>query len=558
MLGSQALIECLKAEGVEVIFGIPGGVVLSVFDALFDSSIRVILTRHEQGAAHMADGYARATGRVGVCLATSGPGATNLVTGLANANMDSVPMVAITGQVNTELIGRDAFQEADITSITMPVTKHNYLVKHAEDLPNIVREAFHIASTGRPGPVLIDLPADICITEKKFKIPGTLDNLKSYKPNLLGHKKQIESAAAAIERCKRPILYIGGGIIISGAGDELFKLANLLRCPVTNTLMGKGAFPDTHPLSLGMLGMHGAWAANAAISNADLVIAAGVRFDDRVTGRLDRFAPKAKIIHIDVDPAEIGKNVAVKIPIVGDAGNVLGALIEEIKTPPDTSEWLKTVAEWQRDHPVVYDRCSGELLPQFVVEKIQEITGGAAVFTTEVGQNQMWAAQFLKIDKPRRFLSSGGLGTMGYGFPAAIGAKIGAPDSLVIDIAGDGSFMMNIQELATAVCYDIPVKVMVLNNGFLGMVRQWQKMFFKGRYSCSCLSGNPDFAPVAEAFGAVGITVREKSEVEPAIMEAIGNGRPTVVDFKVAGEENVLPMVPKGASLDEMIECFEV
>lgn len=556
MLGSQALIECLKSEGVEVIFGIPGGVVLPIFDALFDSDIRVILTRHEQGAAHAADGYARVTGRVGVCLATSGPGATNLVTGLANANMDSVPMVAITGQVNTDLIGRDSFQEADITGITIPVTKHNYLVKRPEDLPQTVREAFHIASTGRPGPVLIDLPVDIVLADRKFKIPGTLD-LKSYRPTLIGHKKQIEHAAVAIERCKRPLLYVGGGIIISGAHEELFKLATRLNCPVANTLMGKGAFPETHPLSLGMLGMHGIWAANAAISSADLIIAAGVRFDDRVTGRLDKFASRAKIIHIDVDPAEIGKNVDVRIPIVGDAKNVLAAIHEEIKNPPDTSDWLKQVAEWQRDHPLTYDRNSTELLPQYVVEKIYEITGGGAIITTEVGQNQMWAAQFYRIDKPRRFLTSGGLGTMGYGFPAAIGAQIGAPDALVIDIAGDGSFMMNIQELATAVCNNIPVKVAILNNGYLGMVRQWQKMFYKGRYSCSCLDGNPGFAKVAEAFGAVGITVAEKSEVEPAIREAIGNGRPTVIDFKVAREENVMPMVPRGASLEEMIECFE-
>jgi len=556
MLGSQALIEGLKAEGVEVIFGIPGGVVLPIFDALYDCGLKVILTRHEQGAAHAADGYARVTGRVGVCLSTSGPGATNLVTGLANAYMDSIPIVAITGQVNTDLLGRDSFQEADITGITIPITKHNYLIKKAEDLPRVIREAFYIASTGRPGPVLIDIPADIAVADHKFKFPGKLE-LQGYRPNLIGHKKQIATAAAFIEKSKRPVIYAGGGVIASGAHEELLELATRIQAPVTTTLMGKGGFPETNPLALGMLGMHGVWTANTAVSNADLLIAVGARFDDRVTGRVDRFAQHAKIIHIDVDPAEIGKNVAVKVPIVGDARNVIRALIDQIKNPPQTSEWLKQIADWQQAHPLSYDTDTEELLPQYVVEKIYEVTKGEAIITTEVGQNQMWAAQYYKFNRPRRFLSSGGLGTMGYGFPAAIGAQFGAPGELVIDIAGDGSFMMNIQELTTAVCNELPVKIAILNNGYLGMVRQWQKMFFKGRYSCSCMKGNPEFARVAEAFGAVGITVKKKSEVEPALNEAICNGRTTVIDFKVASEENVMPMVPKGGAIDEMIEFHE-
>ncbi|HOC92197.1 MAG TPA: biosynthetic-type acetolactate synthase large subunit [bacterium] len=557
MLGSQILIESLKAQGVEIVFGIPGGVVLPIFDALYDSGLKVVLTRHEQGAAHAADGYARVTGKVGVCISTSGPGATNLVTGLANAHMDSVPMVAICGQVNTFLIGRDSFQEADITGITMPITKHNYLVKSPGDLPRIIKEAFYIASTGRPGPVLIDIPADISTAEiKKKRLEDEID-LKGYKPTIIGHKKQISSAVNEIEKAKRPLLYIGGGVIIAGAHGELFELANKLNCPVAHTLMGKGAFPETHPLSLGMLGMHGTWTANTAISNADLIIAVGVRFDDRVTGNLDKFAVNSKIIHVDIDPAEIGKIVPVTIPIVGDSRNVLRSIIDSIASPPKTAEWLKTIEQWRAEHPLDYDRETSKLLPQYIVEKIYELTRGEAIITTEVGQNQMWASQYYKIDRPRRFLSSGGLGTMGYGFPAAIGAQLGAPDELVIDIAGDGSFMMNIQELATAVCNKLPVKVAVLNNGYLGMVRQWQKMFYGGRYSCSCLNGNPEFAAVAEAFGAVGITVREKSEVEPAVKEAISNGKTTVIDFKVESEENVMPMVPKGAALGEMIEFYE-
>ncbi len=556
MLGSYALIEGLKAEGVEVIFGIPGGVVLPIFDALYDSGLRVILTRHEQGAAHAAEGYARVTGKVGVCLATSGPGATNLVTGLANAHMDSMPMVAITGQQNRDLLGRDSFQEADITGITLPITKHNYLIKRPEDLHRVIKEAFHIAATGRPGPVLIDIPNDISTAEYKYKIPEQIE-LRGYRPTLVGHKKQIASAAAAIERARRPVIYAGGGIITSGAEAELLELAEKIKTPVTITLMGKGGFPETHKLSLGMLGMHGTWPANTVISNADLIIAVGARFDDRVTGRVDKFAQKAKIIHIDIDPAEIGKNVPVKIPIVGDAKNVLRALIDDIESPPNTAEWLSQIATWQKDHPLTYDRNSHELLPQYVIEKVQEITKGDAIITTEVGQNQMWAAQYYKPVRPRRFLSSGGLGTMGYGFPAAIGAQVGAPGELVIDIAGDGSFMMNIQELTTAVSNDLPVKVFILNNGYLGMVRQWQRIFFNGRYSSSCIKSNPDFARVAEAFGAVGMTVTKKKDVESAIKEAISNGRTTVVDFKVAEEENVMPMVPKGGALDDMMETFK-
>ncbi len=557
MTGAKALIDGLIHEGTEVIFGIPGGVVLPIFDEIYDSKMKVILTRHEQGAIHAADGYARVTGKAGVCIATSGPGATNLVTGLANAHMDSIPLVAVTGQVGTGSIGRDAFQEADITGITMPVTKHNYLVKDPESLLRIIQEAFHIATTGRPGPVLIDVPADITTMSVESGFPKEI-NLEGYKPTIIGHRKQIKNAVKAIEKAERPLLYIGGGIIIAGAAEELRRLVDILKCPVTHTLMGKGAFPEDHELSVGMLGMHGTWAANTAISNADTVIAIGVRFDDRVTGRLDKFAGDTTFIHIDIDPAEIGKNVAVHIPIVGDAKNVLETLIKEMpKDYAPRNAWLRTVEGWKKSHPLTYNGDSGsDIMPQYVVERLYEITKGEAIISTEVGQNQMWAAQYYKMSKPRTWISSGGLGTMGFGFPAAIGAQVGRPDALVIDIAGDGSLMMNIQELATAVCHDLPVKIVVLNNGYLGMVRQWQQMFYKGRYSSTDLCGNPDFAPIAEAFGAAGITVTAKDELDDALAEGMNNGRPTIIDVKVSREANVFPMVPKGKALDEMIEEY--
>ncbi len=550
MNGAQILIECLKREGVEVIFGYPGGQVLPIFDKLYDCDIKFILPRHEQGAAHAADGYARATGKVGVCLATSGPGATNLTTGIANAYMDSIPMVAITGQVKSFLIGNDAFQEADVTGVTRSITKHNYLVKDIKDLARIVREAFYIASTGRPGPVLIDIPSDIQLTEADFVWPETVE-MRSYKPTYFGHPGQIKKAAKMISSCERPIIYAGGGVITSGAHKELRKLAETIKAPLTWTLMGIGCFPAEHELALGMLGMHGTAYANHAIMESDLIIAVGARFDDRVTGRLDAFAPHAKIIHIDIDPSSISKNVKVDVPIVGDAKNILGELLEQIKDIPDTSMWLKTVDGWKKKYPMRY-KVDGKLKPQYVVEQIYEVTKGEAIIVTEVGQNQMWAAQWYKYNHPRTFISSGGLGTMGFGFPAAMGVKVGCPDKIVFDIAGDGSIQMNIQELATCVYNKINVKVAILNNGYLGMVRQWQELFYNRRYSQVCIT-SPDFVKLAESYGAVGIRVTKKEEVRPAIEKAIAIDNTVFIDFVVEEEENVYPMVPAGKAINEII-----
>jgi acetolactate synthase-1/2/3 large subunit len=550
MTGAQILIECLKREGVEVMFGYPGGVVLPIFDRLYDSDIRFILVRHEQGAAHAADGYARATGKVGVCIATSGPGATNLTTGIANAYMDSIPIVAFTGQVKTFLIGNDAFQEADITGVTRPITKHNYLVKDTLDLARIVREAFYIASTGRPGPVLIDIPVDVQQKDIEFIWPEEV-KIRGYNPTLFGHPGQIKKAAKLIDQAKRPIIYAGGGIITSGAHHELKELAEKIQAPVTMTLMGLGGFPGTHELSLGMLGMHGTAYANHAIMESDLIIAVGARFDDRVTGKLDTFAPYAKIIHIDIDPTSISKNVKVDVPIVGDAKNILGQLLEEIKKASDTLDWLKTIEAWKKKHPLTYKE-DGKIKPQFVIEQIYEATKGEAIITTEVGQNQMWAAQWYKYTSPRTFISSGGLGTMGFGFPAAMGAKVGCPEKQVFDIAGDGSIQMNIQELATCVCNKIHVKVAILNNGYLGMVRQWQELFYKKRYSHSCLY-NPDFVKLAESYGAMGIRVTKKEEVRPAIEKALKTDNVVFIDFHIEPEENVYPMVPAGEAINRMI-----
>jgi len=550
MIGAQILIECLKREGVEVMFGYPGGVVLPLFDKLYDAPIKFILTRHEQAAAHAADGYARATGKVGVCLATSGPGATNLTTGIANAYMDSIPIIAITGQVKTFLIGSDAFQEADITGITRPITKHNYLVKDVKDLARIVREAFHIASTARPGPVLIDLPVDVQMQEADFLWPETVD-IRSYKPTYFGHPGQIKKAARFISESKKPIIYAGGGVISSGAHLALRELSEKIQAPVTMTLMGLGGFPSTHKLSLGMLGMHGTAYANHAIMESDLIIAIGARFDDRVTGRLDAFAPNAKVIHIDIDPSSISKNVKVDIPVVGDARNILRELLEAIKKIPDTSEWLKTIDSWKKRHPMAY-KDEGKIKPQYVVEQIYEATKGEAIITTEVGQNQMWAAQWYKYQHPRTFISSGGLGTMGFGFPAAMGAKIGCPEKIVFDIAGDGSIQMNIQELATCVCNKINVKVAILNNGYLGMVRQWQELFYKKRYSYTRITG-PDFVKLAESYGAVGIRATKREEVRPAIEKALSTENTVFIDFHIEPEENVFPMVPAGEAINRMI-----
>lgn len=547
--GAQILLECLERQGVEVIFGYPGGQVIPIYDALYDSKIRNILVRHEQGAAHAADGYARSTGKIGVCLATSGPGATNLVTGIANAYMDSVPMVAITGQVPTFMLGRDSFQEADITGITMPITKHNYLVQDIKDLPRVVKEAFHIASTGRPGPVLIDIAKDITVQTDKGSSGETMD-LPGYKPNYVGNIRQIREAILAIEKAERPLIYIGGGVVIGGAHNELVKLAETLNAPVTPTLMGISAIPGNHPLNLGMLGMHGTATANFAVTECDLLIAVGARFDDRVTGKLAAFAPKAKVVHIDIDPAEIGKNVAVDIPIVGDVRMVLENILEKVK-PKKHTEWLKQINGWRKEYPLKYD--SGKLNPQRVIEEINTLTKGDAIICTEVGQHQMWTAQFYQFTQPRSLITSGGLGTMGFGFPAAIGAQVGNPDRLVINIAGDGSIQMNIQELGTAVTNQIPVKVVILNNFYLGMVRQWQEFFFNKRYSGTVLDQNPDFVKIAEAYGAKGFKITKVDQLQGTLKEAFETPGPVVVDCHVEREENVLPMVPAGGAIHQMI-----
>ncbi len=547
--GAEIFVQSLKEEGVDAVFGYPGGAVLEVYDALYRADVKHYLVRHEQGAAHAADGYARATGKPGVCIATSGPGATNLVTGIATAYMDSVPMVAFTGQVTCDLLGRDSFQEADITGITLPITKHNFLVKDVRELAETIKAAFHIATTGRPGPVLIDIPKDVSIKKAKFKYPETVD-LKGYRPKLTGNPEQINKAARMIMDAKKPLIYAGGGVVIAGANEELLQLAEQIDSPVTTTLMGIGGFPENHPLALGMLGMHGTRYANYAVCECDVLIAVGARFDDRVTSKLDEFAPHAKIVHIDVDPAEIGKNVAVDIPIVGDVKQVLGELIKKLEKK-ELPQWHEMVQNWKNSHPLKYEN-TGDLKPQFIIEQINEITEGKATIVTEVGQNQMWAAQYYTYTQPRSFLSSGGLGTMGYGLPAAIGAKVGKPDSVVVDIAGDGSIQMNIQEMATAVHYNIPVIVAILNNGYLGMVRQWQEMFYEGRYSHTTITG-PDFVKLAEAYGALGLRVKEPGQVRPAIEQAIKANRPVIIDFVVEQEENVYPMVPAGQGLSRML-----
>jgi acetolactate synthase-1/2/3 large subunit len=558
MKGSQAIVASLEAEGCDTLFGFPGGVVIPLYDALYDAKhLRHILVRHEQGAVHAADGYARATGKVGVCLATSGPGATNLVTGIANAYLDSVPIVAITGQVRDDLIGTDAFQEADVTGITLPIVKHSYLVHSPAEIPQVIHEAFHIAATGRPGPVVIDVPVTAELGELTYKRPDG-PQLPGYKPTLKGHVKQIRAAARALADAERPVLYVGGGVISAGAADELHRLAELLQVPVTTTLMGLGAFDERTPLSLGMLGMHGTVPANYAVHECDLLVGVGVRFDDRVTGKLSAFAPQAKaIIHIDVDPAEIGKNVEPTIPIVGDARHVLAGLLGELekmeRRPGRTDAWLRKIDHWKDEFALHYDEPKDGLAPQFVVQEIERVTGGDAIIVTDVGQHQMWSTLYFHYSFPRQWISSGGLGTMGFGLPASLGAKLGRPDKTVIDISGDGGFQMTMQELATAVNYDIPVVVAILNNGYLGMVRQWQDLFWNKRYSFTCIDVQPDFAMLAEAFGAKGMRVTQADQVGDALREAIDGGRPTVIDFKVAAEENVFPMVPAGQAITELI-----
>jgi acetolactate synthase-1/2/3 large subunit len=558
MTGAEAMVKSLEAEGVEVLFGYPGGVALPIFDALYDSEqINTILPRHEQGAVHMADGYARATGRVAPVLVTSGPGAVNTVTGIANAYMDSIPMVVFTAQVATHVIGTDAFQESDITGITMPITKHNYLVKDAEDIPQVIREAFHIATTGRPGPVLIDLPVDVSKGELDFERPETC-NLPGYKPTYRGHAKQIKQAVSMIQKSRKPLLYVGGGVLSSDASAELKELAEFMQLPVTTTMMGKGAFPEAHHLWIGMPGMHGAKYTNYALTEADLLVAIGVRFDDRVTGKLQSFANKAKIIHVDIDPAEIGKNKAVDVPIVGDAKGIISGLTAELRkqgAEPRTDAWMRAIDDWRTRFPLHYGEDEGVLYPQYVVQRVDELTRDReTIICTEVGQNQMWACQYYHLREPRTWVSSGGLGTMGFGLPAAIGAQAGRPEALVIDIAGDGSIQMNSQEMATAAINMLPVKVVLLNNGYLGMVRQWQELFYGKRYASSVLSQDiPDFTKLAEAYGWLGLRVEAPGDVDDALKRAFDHPGPAIVDFRVAGEECVFPMVAPGGSIDEML-----
>ena len=559
LTGAQIFFECLKAEGVEVVFGLPGGAVIDIYDEMPKHNIRHILVRHEQGATHMADGYARATGKVGVCLVTSGPGATNTVTGIATAYCDSIPIVVFTGQVPTPLIGNDAFQEADIVGITRPCTKHNYLVKDVRDLARVIREAFFLARSGRPGPVLVDLPKDVVAAKTDFKYPKNIA-MKGYKPTTEAHMGQIKRAYAAISKAKRPVIYAGGGVILSNAAKELKELGERLKCPVTTTLMGLGGFPAPHDLWLGMLGMHGTFRANMAVANSDMLIGIGARFDDRVTGKLDEFAPSAKIIHIDIDPTSISKNVRVDIPIVGDCKDALKKLLQLVRESPiedlekQRQPWLDQIQKWKETYPLAYEQKDDVIKPQYVVEMLYKLCKDKdPIISTEVGQNQMWAAQYYHYSKPRTLLTSGGLGTMGYGMPAAIGAQAAFPNRLVIDIAGDGSIQMCIQELTTAVENNLPVKVAILNNQYLGMVRQWQQLFYEKQYCATCLKMAPDFVKLAEAYGAVGLRATKPNEVEKVIKEALATPKPVLMDFVVNPEECVYPMVPAGAATTEMI-----
>lgn len=549
--GGEVIIESLKKENVDVVFGYPGGAVINLYDALYSSDLKHYLGRHEQGIVHAADGYARSSGKVGVCIATSGPGGTNLVTGLANAHMDSIPLVAFTGQVSSSLIGKDAFQEADITGISLPITKHNFLVTDIENLARTIKEAFYIARTGRPGPVLIDLAKDVTQAEIEYHYPERVD-LPGYKPTFEGHKLQINKAAEAINNAQKPLLYVGGGAVISNAQKEIRELVDKAKIPITTTLMALGIYPEAEDLALEMLGMHGTQYANMATLETDLLIAVGARFDDRVTGKLEEFASQADIIQIDIDPAEIGKNLEVEIPIVGDVKNVIKELLPYIDKKKN-GEWQSRIKELKENYPLEYEDENTEVIkPQYVMEEIDKYTNGDATIVTEVGQHQMWAAQFHKYKKPRQFITSGGLGTMGYGLPAAIGAQIGHPDEKVVLIAGDGSIQMNIQELGTANAYNIPVKVIIFNNKYLGMVRQWQEIFFDKRYSHTKIPA-PDFVKMGEAYGIWAKTVDKKSELDSALKEAMELKGPAILDIHIPEEENVYPMVPSGAGLKDMI-----
>ena len=555
--GTEILMKVLHDEGVDTIFGFPGGAVIDIYDELVKTNIKHILVRHEQGAVHAADGYARASGKVGVCLVTSGPGATNTVTGIASAYMDSIPIVVFTGQVNTNLIGNDAFQEVDIVGITRPCTKHNYLVKNVSDLARIVKEAFYIARSGRPGPVLVDLPKDMIRSSTEYK-PIKEVKLRSYNPTYEPNMKQLERVISLIKKAKKPLVFVGGGVVLSGASDELKRFVKTIQAPVTSTLMGLGAFPASDPLWLGMIGMHGTYSSNMSSAECDLLIGIGVRFDDRVTGKISTFASNAKIVHIDIDPTSISKNIPVDTPVVGDCRITLERLNKLLEDEPlkdvhnHRKAWLDQINEWKTTRPLSYSQ-KDIIKPQYVIEKLWEITRGDAIITTEVGQNQMWSAQYYRFDKPNAFITSGGLGCMGFGFPAAIGAQVACPDRIVIDIAGDGSIQMNIQEMATAMQYNLPVKIAILNNRYLGMVRQWQELFYDRCYACTDMDHAPDFVKLAEAFGAVGLRATKPEEVGPVIEKALSVNRPVIMDFVVEREEDVYPMVPAGADITEML-----
>ena len=557
MRAVDALIECLKAEGVEVVFGLPGGANLPTYDAFYDGGIKHVLVRHEQGGGHAAEGYAKATGKVGVAIGTSGPGATNLVTAITDAMMDSVPTVFLTGQVRTELLGTDGFQEADTIGITMPIVKHSFMIQHPLELPRTLHEAFHIARSGRPGPVVIDIPQDLSRAEINYE-PVDDVRLPGYQPTTEGNQKQIRLAAKALANSRRPVIYAGGGVVNANAAVELAELVTADRFPCTCTLMGLGAFPASHPQWLGMLGMHGTRAANYAMDEADLICAVGARFDDRITGKLSEFAPRAKFIHIDVDPAEISKNVPAHIPIVGDAKNILPRLVAEYRAlETDASrleEWWGRIGEWRRRYPLSYDDTTdAEIKPQRMVQALLEATGGDCILTSDVGQHQMWAAQYFGFEKPRRWINSGGLGTMGFGLPAAMGAQVGCPDQVVCCLAGDGSVQMNIQELATCTEYGIPIKVFVMNNGYLGMVRQWQELFWDKRYSHVDMGQWPDYVKLAEAYGATGMRLEDKATLVAGMKEAIATEGPVVIDVRVTREENCYPMIPAGQPAREMV-----
>jgi len=557
MRAVDALMECLKAEGVDVVFGLPGGANLPTYDAFYDAGIRHILVRHEAGGGHAAEGYAKATGKVGVSLATSGPGATNLITPICDAMMDSVPVVFITGQVRTELLGTDGFQEADTIGITMPVVKHSFMIQHPLEIPRSIHEAFHIARTGRPGPVVVDIPQDLSRADIPYA-PVSDVRLPGYQPTTEGNQKQIRIAAKALANARRPIIYAGGGVTASNAAAELTELATADRFPVTCTVMGLGAFPGTHDQWLGMLGMHGTRAANYAMDEADLICAVGARFDDRVTGKLSEFAPRAKFIHIDIDPAEISKNVPAHIPIVGDAKNILPRLTAEYRAVADEpgrlEEWWSRIRVWQERHPLRYeDSTDSEIKPQYMIQSIYEATGGDAIITSDVGQHQMWTAQYYHFAKPRRWINSGGLGTMGFGLPAAMGAKVGCPDQTVVCIAGDGSVQMNMQELATCAQEGIAIKVFIMNNGYLGMVRQWQELFWDKRYSQVDMGQWPDFVKLAEAYGATGIRLQDKTTLVDDVKAALATEGPVLVDVRVTREENTYPMIPAGQAARNMV-----